>query len=62
METRIAKLIRFFDDCAVLYYKGQVISDYSLLRESIEFFVRLIKQGSEGNGRGIILHPGLVFI
>ena len=58
METRIAKLIRFFDDCAVLYYKGQVISDYSLLRESIEFFVRLIKQGSEGNGRGIILHPG----
>lgn len=57
MENQFDKLKKALEDCTVIY-KGQVISDYSLLGESIEFFVELINQGCKDSGRGIILHPG----
>lgn len=57
MGIQSAKLKKVFEDCSV-FYKGQVISDYSLLGESVEFFAKLIERCNESSARGIILHPG----
>lgn len=57
MKTSLSRFENVLKNCTV-FYNRQKISYYSLLEKSIEFFADLIKQSSESNGRGIILHPG----